>query len=112
MSYPIETTVVECRICGTPVSIASRIWDNLAVTGGTFKCPLNHDIRPKAPTEITKLQEEVANVRSRLECQRSLSESRAAEIDWLKRSNAALRGYVKRIKRGTPRPNPKQETTR
>ena len=103
MSYLIDTTWVECRTCGTPVAIASKIWNNLAANGGMFRCPLGHDIRPSAPTEITKLQEEMASVQERLEWQRSLSESRAREIDWFKRSNAALRGCIKRLKKSAPR---------
>ena len=35
MNHTIEMSLAECRICGTPVSIATRIWDNLSANGGS-----------------------------------------------------------------------------
>ena len=99
MKYEIETTWVECRQCGTPVAIASKIWDNLSANGGTFKCPLGHDIRPKAPDEIARLKEELAEVQRRLQCRDDdcihWREMRAR----LEHVNASLRGYIGRLKR-------------
>jgi hypothetical protein len=100
MNYPIDMIWVECRICGTPMSIASKIWDNLAANGGMFKCSLGHDIRPRAPTEITKLQEEMAEAQRKLDVSRANVDERDGTIAYLTRANAALRGYIKRLKKG------------
>ena len=99
MNHTVEMTLVECRICGTPVSIATRIWDNLSANGGAFRCPMGHDIRPRASDEITKLQEELTEVRKRLDISRANVDERDGTIAYLTRANNALRGCLKSARR-------------
>ena len=107
MSYYVETSEVDCRECGLPVRVPLHMWNRLAASGGTFLCPNGHTIRPKAPTDIAQLKERIAKLTADLEeSQRVLAsvcvlrDGAWTTINHLRRSNNALRGHIKRIRRG------------
>jgi hypothetical protein len=107
MSHWIETMTTTCRECGLPVEIPKHMWNRLAVANGTFVCPNGHAIRPKAPTDIAQLKEQITTLTAELaESQRRLGVAREERdgawntVRHLRHVNAALRGYIGRLKKG------------
>ena len=100
MSYDVLSIRKDCPTCALPFSLSDKLWDIHAAKGLPLYCPAGHAFAPKMPDEVSRLRSELAA------SLRDAAEDRLErDVAWntirhLEHVNAALRGYIKRLKRG------------
>ncbi len=99
MSYDIPSTRVDCPTCCLPFSVPTQLWDRRAEMDETISCPSGHTVTPRTPDEVKRLRSELDTSQRKLGWRDEECARLAERMGHLERANAALRGYVGRLKR-------------
>lgn len=89
---------ITCCNCMVPFAVSDYVYRELKRTHNTFYCPVGHAQHFTGESEVEKLKRELQSVKSDATWYKRRAENAQAEYDGEKRSHAATKGKLTRIK--------------